>query len=134
MRMYRPLVSLTSSRASLRQPRVESGPFGRSVSAGAISRSRPGPGSALTSCWSCRLKCGGQVDVLERRQVAADHGVGQAVGAEEVGDEDRDLVPLVPVVGRVNPVKESTEGRRERAGFRFGRLVRHDARVATARN
>ncbi len=41
-----------------------------------------------------RVDRGLQVDVLERRQFAADDGVGGGLGAEEVGDQGSDGVRL----------------------------------------
>jgi hypothetical protein len=78
-----------------------------------------------------RVERGLQVDVLKHRQVTADDGVRQAVGAEEVRDEAGGFVDPAVGVRAVDPVKERTEGSGEFASLPVGRLGRHGSSLAT---
>ena len=82
------------------------------------STARPGRADHASSA-VCRLTCSNS------RQLAADHGVVRAAGAEEAGDEGGGLVALALIGRLVHPLDEPAEGRRELACLRLWRVVRH---------
>src|SRR5215469_2410044 len=78
------------------------------------------PAIAGRPCVQGRL----QVDMFERRQVAGDNGMIDAVRTEKIAHERRDFVDLLPGT-RMNPVQEAAERGSEVAGFVVGRFLRH---------
>jgi len=74
-----------------------------------------------------------QVNVLEHRQRAGHHRIVLAAGPEKAGDQVRHrAVGIVGVLGRVNPVEEGAERRRELPCLRLSRDVRHKRQTNNA--